>query len=526
MKPLRPFLILAAVALLPVLPLAGGYGGQDFPFHIASWFDMRSAWRLGQSLPTWASHANFNLGDPHLGFYPPVSMLLGALLSSILPTTLAPAAFLWIAILLAGLAMHHASGRFLANRDRLTAAILYMLSPYLIATALVRFAAGELLVQAMLPLILLYAYDSLWDKTTPLLAALLGLAWLTNLPASIVLLYTLLILAAVVTLYRRTPAPLARILLAEALALALAAFRLAPTWAERRFIQQDSLIGADPRAYLLFMPQAPLPVSALMYVFWTLCVGTATLIAVTLFKRSRTLIEDKPALTWTSLAAFALFCQLPLSWALWTWLPQLRNVQHPFRFQPFEGVALPLLLLAPAARRTLRKPTYITIGILTLLPLLLFTAIQTSAANSPNRHIATLIRNVETRGYKGAPEYIPATAQLPVNAPQLAISNSGCTAKPLASSRRLLIESPATCQIHLPLFFYPYWHASDESGKPIPLAFDAQGLLLLTTPAGHHTLTLTFNPASRVRTLSLILSNAALLLLIFLLWRTRIPSVR
>jgi hypothetical protein len=519
LKSPRPILIIAAVALLPVLLYAHGYGGQDFAFHLASWLDMRAAWHHLQLLPTWAPHANFTLGDPHLGFYPPVSLLLGALLTSILPPQLAPAAFIWIALTLAGLAMYHASAPFVAQTDRLPAAILYLLSPYLLATALVRFAVAELIVQAILPLILLALYRCLWNpgiRATPILAALLGLAWLTNIPASIVLLYTFTLLAILIAIRRRTLAPILHLALAEALALSLAALRLLPTWAERHLIQQASLIAVAPRGYLLFMPQAPFPFGVLMYVFWTLYIGVILLLAACLVHRSRPLASDHPALTWTSLAAIAFFFQFPLSWPLWTFLPQLVSVQYPFRFQPFEGAALALLLFAPATRRTLRKPIYAAVSILCALPLLLFLSIQNAPASQPNRHLSTLITTLHSQGYKGAPEYVPTGAPAPPPPQQRtppATSNPGCILTQSPSNLSFLTDSLTPCPILLPVFFYPYWQARDETNNPIPTTSTPEGLLLLTAPPGRHTITLTFRPASRLRTTSSIISLIALLLL-------------
>jgi len=59
-----------------------------------------------------------------------------------------------------------------------------MLSPYLVTTALVRFAAGELLVQMLLPLIMLFFYRVVWlqqPKAAWQLGAILGISWFTQL---------------------------------------------------------------------------------------------------------------------------------------------------------------------------------------------------------------------------------------------------------------------------------------------------------------------------------------------------------
>jgi hypothetical protein len=262
----RRIALIAALALVPVLPYAAlSYAGQDLPFHVCSWLDLRDGWANGHFTPGWSAAANFGLGDPHLTFYPPVSFVFGALLTLILPLKLAPAAFAWSALFLSGCAMYAASRRFVSEQDRLPAALLYMLGPYTVTTSLVRFAAAELLVQAWLPLIALCCYEAVRipgaasredtrasRRGLVLLALLLGLSWITNIPASIVLLYSLAIAALLCAWRQRSPFPVLRFVMAELLAGSLAAFHLAPAWREQSWIQPATLLRLDPRQLLLF----------------------------------------------------------------------------------------------------------------------------------------------------------------------------------------------------------------------------------------------------------------------------------
>ena len=560
----RAAAILAAIALVPVLPFAFGYGRQDFLFHVESWVSTADVWRTGQFLPVWAPAASFNLGDPHLGLYPPISFFIGALLTLILPIRIAPAAFVWLAVLGCGLSMYHASRFFLAQQDRLPAAILYMLSPYVVTNATVRFAAAELLLQSFLPFILLAAYRLCAGKKStldpavspaqsnpvvaseihpdfspgskpprnpgfsprdmlsgpkrqlPILAALLALAWLTNFPGSIVLLYGLAILAAIAAIQQRTITPFLRIAAAEALALALTAFRLLPTWAEHTWIKEAVLYKRDPRMGLLFMPLPPFPDNVLMILFWIFLCAQTLLILAALYRRTQPLNQDPPARTWLWLAAVAIFFQIPLAYPIWPLLPELRVVQFPFRFLLFLAPVLPLLLLAPTTRTSLRKHLYAATVALNVLPLLLFLAMQYAVRDT---HVANLAADWHTQGYESAPEYTPANATAPTrpaNRPPLATPNPDCTftlVHASALTRTFTTDSDAICTIRLPVFFYPYWSARGETGQPIPTTADPTGLLLIPTPPGSHTVTVTFHAASPTRTAGLWISLIALLIL-------------
>jgi hypothetical protein len=529
------FAILALLAILPILSYAAfGYAGHDLQLHLSSWLEIQNAWREGQLFPAWSSLANFTLGDPHLLYYPPLSMLLGAILTLILPLQLAPAAFLWLAVLASGLAMYFASRPFVAPRDRLPAAILYMLSPYLVTSALVRFAAAELLVQAWLPFILLVFYQAvsasqLKQARRPilLLAPLLGLSWLTNLPESIVLLYALL--PAVFTAWRlRSVTPILSLLLAEAVAATLAAFYLLPLWLEQGWIQRDTLLRTAPTHLLLLMPfhgPHPEPLKLFKYGLWLFACTGAVLIALCLWSRRvpRTPQTSRPIQTWTALALTAFLFQLPLAIPLWNHLPELRFAAFPFQFLPLLGVTLPLILLAPGTSLRLRKPTYACLALLTLIPFAEHIRTQASPLTRQPR-LAPLAAQWDQEGYAGVPEFVPTGAIRPLAPPEIPLLGPTCSTTVQArqaAALTLSTQSQTGCQARIAVFFYPYWKAMDESHTAVPVARSPEGLLLLTIPPGEHTLKLAFHPASKTRTAgrALTLFAACLIVAGLLGWR-------
>ncbi len=77
-------LLAAAVAIAPEF-LRGPSCGHDFDFHLVSWLDCLNGWRHGIPYPHWTASANFGAGEPRFVFYPPLTWMLGAALSALLP---------------------------------------------------------------------------------------------------------------------------------------------------------------------------------------------------------------------------------------------------------------------------------------------------------------------------------------------------------------------------------------------------------------------------------------------------------
>ncbi len=542
----RRLALIAALALVPIVPYALlGYTGQDLPFHVCSWLDLRDAWRMGRLNPGWSAAANFGGGDPHLTFYPPVSYFLGAFLTLVLPLKVAPAAFAWIALVLSGTSMYAASKPFVADRDRLTAAILYMLGPYTITTSLVRFAAAELLVQAWLPWIALYFYQAVWTPSNAglqsrgtsrreliLLGGLLGLSWITNIPASIVLLYSLAIASLLCAVLQRSLTPLLRIMQAEILAAALAAFHLLPVWRERPWVHPSTLLRIDPLQLLLFMPHYNFNDSPLLVVCWIFLCAQVLLVIVCLRKRTLGLSADPAVPIWLCLAAASLILQSPLAIPLWQHAPELRFVQFPLRFLSVIGVAVPLLLLSRGTRPSLRRPAYILTALLSLTPFVAYLSEQAVPANR-TPPLSELLASWQRQG---APEYLPAGALMPVGPANLPVVSSFNPSDPLAPDPACHVDlkqqspdirifrtlSKGSCLVRLTTYYYPSWRATDESDHPVVITREPTGFLLIHVSPGAHTVTLAFRPASPTRSASAILSLVTLLVLVggFLLNRS------
>ena len=193
-RPWIAWLIIAAACLLPVAPFAwrGIPSGHDFEFHMYSWMDALSQWREGVLYPRWAAMPHWGYGEPRFLFYPPFSWMVGAALGSILPWKLVPAVYCWLSLTLAGGAMYHLARRWLPPSDSLFAAVFYALNPYHLLIIYWRSAYAELLAAALLPLLLLILlrFKEPGFRPTLQLSMLLAAAWLTNVPASVMIHYS------------------------------------------------------------------------------------------------------------------------------------------------------------------------------------------------------------------------------------------------------------------------------------------------------------------------------------------------
>jgi hypothetical protein len=238
-------LLAAGVAVAPQL-LHGNSCGHDFDFHLISWLDAANSWRHGIPYPHWAPSANFGAGEARFLFYPPLTWMLGAALSLVLPWTLVPIALTYLLLAATGLATRALARQALSEGAATLAGCAALFSGYALFTAYERTAFGELAGGFWIPLLLLFllrernpsaslARRALDGSAAPLALVVAG-CWLSNVPLGVMACYLLAAVALVAALLARSWAPVLRVALAAALGIGLASLYLLPAVVEQKWI--------------------------------------------------------------------------------------------------------------------------------------------------------------------------------------------------------------------------------------------------------------------------------------------------
>lgn len=533
---LRTLLPAGACMLLALLPLLlilrTGYPAEfyDFNFHVTSWFELHQAWAAHEWRLGWAQWAQYGFGEPRFCFYPPLSFLVGAGLSFLMPFRAVPAVVIWLVLVLSAWSMYKAGESILAPEHRLSAAILYMLNPYLLCTLVRRFAYAEAWVEALLPLTFLYFFQAVSERrprAAGLAALLLAAGWLTDIPEAIVIFYGFCFLAVVLAVYRKSIRPVVMAALIQGVAIGLAAFRLLPAMQEKGWISTQAFVRDLP-FYMIFGKIDPTLEFQMLFDTAYVLLALAILVPVVWQRVKREGGWRAPVISFAFLTAFAIFLNLTVSIPVWHLLPEIRFVILPFRFLTLLSIALIFALFARGLGSKVRK-----FGIACLICGELVAFVSLVTPNFSLRHFhfrdhppLRVLEEEWQHGYKGMREYVPAgvpKAQADPSrqrelAKQGAFATSGCNPTLLRAhpnERIVRTDSPAPCMLSLNTFYYPFWKAHLEDGASLEVSKSPAGLLQAAVPPGRHEIRFEFMPASRLRTGSAIVSLLILLVLLF-----------
>jgi hypothetical protein len=459
--------------------------------------EVSNQWRHGILYPRWAALAHYGYGEARFIFYPPFSWLLGAALGSLLPWQMAPGAFVWLALNLAGVSMFQLARRWLPFTEALTAAVLYTANPYHLIIVYWRSAYAELLAAALLPLLLLFLLRMEEEGARWLvpLSLVVAAAWLTNAPAAVMVNYSLALMALVLALSKRS----GRILLYSAgavvLGLALAAFYVLPAAYEEKWVNISEVLspGVRPQDNFLFTQLADPDHNRFNLLVSVVAVYEIAALAFVLFLSRR--MRKLQHVQWTVLAAWGLASALLLfrfTGFAWNLLPKLRFMQLPWRWLLALNVPLALLTTLALRRWWQRAATAAA-----LVAILLYAGyrIQPPWWDQAD-DIADMRHAIQPDlGYEGTDEYVSAGAdpyELNRNAPAVAfesgheVSTSPIRLAPESWEFSTNLAQPATVVLHH--FNYPAWRAR-VNGRNVPTrTHPVTGQIMIAVPAGPSTI--------------------------------------
>jgi 6-pyruvoyl-tetrahydropterin synthase related domain len=523
-----PLLIVMATAFLAILPFffLGDPSGHDFEFHVNSWMEVLGQWRQGIVYPRWAALAQYGFGEARFIFYPPASWTLGAGLGALLPWKAVPGAYVWLALTLSGCSMFLLARRWLDRRDAIFAAALYATNPYYLVIVYWRSAFAELLAGALLPLLLLYALRSEEEgqKAVIPLSAIVAAAWLTNIPAAVMVNYSVALLVIILAILNRSIRMLLYGAIAILLGAALAAFFLLPASYERRWVNIGEVLspGVRPQDNFLFVKISDVDHNRFNLLVSLVASAEMIALAVAAFF-SRSWRRQQPRVWWTLFgwALLAMLLNFSFTSFLWKHLPELRYLQLPWRWLLCLNLAFALFVTMASRRWIVR--ILICVAMFAVLTFV-WHRVQAPWWETAADFGEMLEHQQSGAGYEGTDEYVPVGGdpyEIKQDAARVALDDGGAAQDqaPRIRIERWDAESKVfAAQVEHPghlllrLFNYPAWRVEVNGQIVAASTRDVTGQMLIPVQAGENRVQITFT-RTRDRTLGGIVSGVTILFL-------------
>jgi len=503
-----PLLAIGAAAFAAEIPFFffGTPSGHDVEFHLYSWLEVLSQWKQGILYPRWAGLAHFAYGEPRFLFYPPASWTLGAVLSAILPWTVAASVYIWIVLVAAGVSMFVLMRRWLDRRDAIFAAVLYAVNPYHLVIVYWRSSFAELLASCLVPLLLLLVLKATEGERRVIvpLSLVLAAAWLTNAPAAVMIHYSLALLVLFFAWQGRSPRLLLVGTAAVALGACLAAFYLFPAIYEQKWVNISEAVsaGSRPQDNFLFVHTTDADHDAFNRVISWVAVLE---IAVTLIAAwaSRSWRESKRAL-WSALLGWAIACAVmmfPVTAVLWRFLPKLAFMQFPWRWLLCLSMIFTIFVavsaVAGGVRRWWLRAAVCLVAILVI-------AMAWHRIQPPWWDQAADLREMQDNmadgtGYEGVDEYTPVGADptaIQQDTRKVRVDGEAHAAIHVyywnPESMMFTAEMSAPDQLALRLLRYPAWKVEVNGRVVETAAREETGQMLVPVEAGMNRVQITF----------------------------------
>jgi len=487
--------VLASLALLLPFFWLGSASGHDFEFHVASWLDVADQWRHGVLFPRWSAWTNYGFGEPRFIFYPPLSWMLGAALSLILPISWVPAAFILLTQTLAGMSAFFLLRRTAGKAPVYLGAVFYAANPYALLVSYVRSDFAEQLACALFPLLLLATLRlfGLLEEEQPQPARIVSFAvpfavvWLCNAPAGVIASYSVALLWVWAALIQRSWRVALRGAVGLALGLGLAGFYLVPAAYEQRWVNIGQALssGLLPAQNFLFTRIADVEHTWFNWISSFCAVALIALTALTaLFSgrfRKKTPSLEAGRTVWgilLLLATLATLMMFQLTGPLWDLLPKMRFVQFPWRWMSIVAVVCSCFLAAAIERR--RGWLWFVLVAVLSFPFGYF--LMQNTWWDPDEMATQQAAIKSGTGFEGVDEYdplgddhldLPKHAQLAKLLP--ARTNEFARTPPSGkiqieiwetNNHKVFVESSVQARLALRLLNYPAWKVT-VNGKPV-----------------------------------------------------------
>lgn len=498
-----PLAAICAAAFAAEVPFFffGTPSGHDFEFHLYSWLEVISQWKLKVPYPRWSLLAHFGYGEPRFLFYPPASWTLGGLISLIVPWSIASCVYIWLALVLAGASMFVLTRRWFGRREAIFAAVFYAVNPYHLVIVYWRSAFAELLASCLVPLLLLLVVKVAEDNRRLLipLAVVLAAAWLTNAPAAIMIHYSLALLLVLLAWQRRSFRPVLLGAGAVALGACLAAFYLVPAIYEQKWINVAEAVsaGSRPADNFLFIHTGDADHDAFNRVTsWVAVLEIVITLGAAWAARSW---RDSQRALWNTLVAWALLLSVGMfsvTAVAWRFFPKLEFMQFPWRWLLCLSCLLTIFVTAGVRRWWMR------VAICAVALLVIATAWHRIQA--PWWDNAADLREmqdnmVDGSGYEGVEEYAPIGADpAAIEKDTRKVRGDGTAHAEIhvlrwdPESMSFTAQMSGADRLALRLFHYPAWRV-EVNGRLVETSVrEGTGQILVPVEAGLNRVEITF----------------------------------
>jgi hypothetical protein len=510
-------------SLLVIAPFfwRGNASGHDFGFHAASWLDVAGQWREGIFFPRWTEWANYGFGEPRFIFYPPLSWMLGAALSFVLPWNAVPGIFIVIAQAMAGLCSFALARRFLPVDAALFGAACYAANPYALLNLYMRSDFAELLACALMPLVVLTALQlselrrnrrGSLPRAMTFFAIAIAAVWISNAPAGVMASYSVAIIFAWAAVGEKSLRPLWRGAGGLALGFGLTSFYLLPAAYEQRWVNITQALssGLQPSDNFLYtMVNDPEHnvfnwIASSVAILLMVMTGIAGIAA----HRSTTQEEEigETRKLWRVLlvlSAAATILMIRPSAVFWEHLPKLRFMQFPWRWMAVLAVPYGYFLAAAVTRqRRVWLWGAVVIVIIGGTATFLVRSAWWDSEDIPVLQEAI----ANDQGFEGTDEYDPAGDDhynLPEKAPRVQILPADDSearapkaevriARWTAEEKELRVTSSEPLRVALRLLNYPAWTVQVNGKAVTPQRAETNAQMILSLSPGTQRITARF----------------------------------
>ena len=546
LSPLALSLLLSVLIVLPFFWL-GAASGHDIEFHAASWFDAAYQWKEGILFPRWTAWTNHGFGEPRFIFYPPLSWMLGAALTLLVPDQAVPILFLVLVQTLSGLSAYFLLRNLAAPRAALLGAGYYVINADALLMTYIRSDFAEQLACALFPLVLLAALRlcGYLENSPPKLSSVAFFAilfagvWLSNAPAGVIASYSAAMLFTWAVISERSWRILFRGISGLALGLGLAAFYLVPAAYEQRWVNIGQALssGLLPSQNFLFTPINDVEhtwfnwIASICALSLILLFGLAALASRRFAPPANSSGQNrKPFLALLLIGSAATLLTLRFTLPLWSYLPKLRFVQFPWRWMSVIAVVACCFLASVIEKR--RGSLWFAVLLVLTVPLADFLVENTwwDPDEMPTQHDAI----TSGQGFDGTDEYDPlgdSHTDLPLNAPLVNVLPADSADSAVRQARvqiqqwtteqkEIRVEAQTEARVALRLLNYPAWRVEVNGRIVQPERADDFSQMVIPVEAGNSEIRVRFT-----RTLDRKLGNgisaASALLAAILLWLER-----